>query len=286
MITNLLASARELRFPLTVGYGALFTIWLLFGEPLSAAAWADPLGRRLLTAVDDLGSPAEIGLITFFAAMLGSLLWHGGVARLTRYISAANEHPNWPDLIDQSRKAAREYGEYQVITNKGQSGGRPSVFDSSHIVPSPEWGSYLLERVQERERKAAEMSFRVTLAVVLVPVAISLGIRGGGYWWLSLILVLMVWADVLLLKHTTLRVVNRYKLEDLTEQLRVVEAYLSEFAEESLEGDDERSEWRRSRHAELVIEQESIRRDISALELRMGKRSSRFFARIEGMPAE
>jgi hypothetical protein len=288
----LLASARELRNPLTVGYSALLSSWLLFGEELAAAARRDALGRRLLTALDSLGDAAEIGLYTFVAAVIGSVLWHGGVARLVRYLGVRGGHPNWPGLIDEARSAARRYEEYNVISHKGQPSGRPPAFDERHSVPSPQWGAHLQERVQERERKAAEMSFRVTLAVALVPVALALGIEGGGLWWLSVIAIPVVWLDVALMKHTTLRVVHRYELEDLQEKLRYSESSLTQAegkanaADSPEEPGGEAAERQRARVAELRKEVETLRGSIERINNHAGRRASKLFALLEGGPAE
>lgn len=279
MFANLLASARELRFPLTVGYAALFTVWLVLGESLAAAARSDPLGQRMLAALHSLGSAAEIGIITFAAAMVGSVLWHLGVARLVRFIASKAGHPDWPKLVDQAREAAREYGEYRVVTVKG----RDSPFDQQHHVPSATWATYLAERVQERERKASEMSFRVTLAVALVPVVVALGFEGGGLWWLSFLGLPLVWLDVTLLKYTTLRVVNRFRLEDLNVQLRSREKRLQD--QEAKEGKSE-SEEKSVRLQGLRDEVSAIRAEIAEITAKNNRPVSKFFALLQGSHAE
>lgn len=280
MFANLLASARELRFPLTVGYSALFAVWLLFGEPLAAAARNDPLGSRLLAALDSLGSAAEIGIITFAAAMVGSVLWHAGVARLVRFIAAKGGHPDWRELVDEARGVARAYGEYRVVTVKG----RDSPFDETHTVPSAAWGAHLAERVQERERKKAEMSFRVTLAIALIPVAVALGIEGGGLWWLSFIVLPFIWLDVTLLKHTTLRIVNRYKLEDLQEKLR--------YSEQSLVDGEARAKGKAAgapesaRMQKYRDEASALRAEINRMNAQAKRPASKVFALLVGEPEE
>lgn len=292
MLTGLLASARELRFPLTVGYSALLSSWLLFGEGLADAARRDALGRRLLTALDSLGGTAEFGLYTFVAAMIGSVLWHAGVARLVRYLGVRGGHPNWQQMIDEARTAARRYEEYSVVTYKGQSGnGRPSPFDVTHTVPSPQWGAHLQERVQERERKAAEMSFRVTLAVALVPVALAVGVEGGGLWWLSVIAIPVIWLDVALMKYTTLRAVHRYELEDLQERLRQCEFALTQAeaqanTADSAVGPSGELERRRAYVVELRTEVDALRASISRIQHHASRRASKLFAFLEGEPAE
>ena len=288
MFTGLLASARELRFPLTIGYSALLTVWLLFGEPLAAAARNDALGRRLLAALDSLGSPAELGIITFGAAMVGSILWHAAVARLVRFIAAKAGHPDWQELIDEAREAARRHGEYTVVTTKGQPGARPSAFDEKHTVPSAAWSAHLVERVQERERKAAEMSFRVTLAVGLVPVALALGIEGGGLWWLSLAAVPIIWLDVALLKHTTLRVVNRYKLEGLQERLRSREQRLTDLKARALGASTDPAESARVQEQIQNAQKDAdeLRATMERLNAHTNRRATRIFALLEGESVE
>ncbi len=292
MLTGLLASARELRNPLTVGFSALFSAWLFFGEQMEVAARSDALGRRLLNALDSLGDTAELALYTFVAAMIGSVLWHGGVARLVRYLGVRGRHPNWQGLIDEARSVVRRYEEYSVVSHKGQAGGRAPAFDERHTVPSPRWGAHLQERVEERERKAAEMSFRVTLAVALVPVALALGVEGGGLWWLSVIAIPVVWLDVALMKYTTLRVVHRYELEDLQERLRYAESYLAD-AEANVNAADppeqqrgEAVERQRTRVAERRAEVEALRANIERMNQHASRRASKLFALLEGEPAE
>jgi hypothetical protein len=301
MFTNLLASARELRFPITIGYATLLALWLLFGEELAAAARQDDLGRRLLAALDSIGSPAVIGIVTFFAAMVGSVLWHGGAQRLVRFISAKSGHPKWSELIDEARKAARQYGEYRVVTYKGPSGDKPAPFDAQHSVPSAAWATHLAERVQERERKAAEMSFRVTLALALIPVALALGIEGSGLWWLSLLAIPVIWLDVALLKYTTLRTVNRFKTEDLQEKLKGREANLASLEAKlaSLEAkpptvagragtrDPDAARKRLTSEVEQVTREiDQVRADLADVNRQTTRRTVKFFAFLEGRPAE
>lgn len=221
MLRDLLASARELRNPLTVGYSALLAAWLAVGEAVSRAARSDVLGERLLTAVDSMGEAAKLALATFAAAVVGSLLWNAFVSRLVRSISLRAGHPDWGALIREARLAVQRYEEYDVTTYKAGNGTTPWQSDAKHRVPSAHRGAYLHARVDERERRAAEMSFRVTLAVSLFPVAVCLGAVGGGWWWSSVAVLPVLWFDVAVMKHTTLGTVNRYKLEDV--RLRLVD---------------------------------------------------------------
>lgn len=280
MFANLLASARELRFPLTIGYSALFAAWILFGVPVSAAARSDPLGSRMLLALDSLGSAAELGIITFVAAMVGSVLWHAGVARLVRFIAAKGGHPDWRALIDEASEVARRYGEYRVVTVKGGT----ATFDQTHTVPSAAWGAHLAERVQERERKAAEMSFRITLAIALIPIAVALGIEGGGFWWLSFVALPLVWLDVALLKHSTLRVVNQFKLEDLQEQLKSREKQLKDAETRATPAGVGADAARDARLQKVRDEVNELRAKIQRIKAQTERRASKFFALLEGEP--
>jgi hypothetical protein len=284
----LLTSARELRFPLTIGYAVLLTIWVLFGEDLAAAARRDALGQRLLAALDSLGTATVIGIVTFAAGMLGSLLWHVAIARLVRFISVRNGHPNWSQLTEDARQTARLYGEYQVVTYKGTSGGKLSPFDARHTVPSSAWAAHLVERVQERERKADEMTFRMTLALALIPVALAVGVKGGGLWWLSLIAIPAIWLDLAFLKHTTLRTVNRFRVEDLEERLRNLRDSVT-----TLEARLIASVGAASNEADRLREQittnqadvDRMQAELDAINSHTTRRTSKLFAWLEGEPA-
>lgn len=109
MLSGLLESARELRNPLTVGYSALLSFWLVGGEAINEAALEDPLGRRILAALDSTGDAVEFALYTFAAAMIGSLLWNSGVSRFIRFLSAQAGHPDWDAMVEEAREAVRRY---------------------------------------------------------------------------------------------------------------------------------------------------------------------------------
>ncbi|MCA0143427.1 hypothetical protein [Blastococcus sp. LR1] len=292
MLTGLLASARELRNPLTVGYSAVFSCWIVAGEELAASARSDQLGARLLVALDSIGPVAQVALVTFLAAIVGSVLWNAGVARLVRFLAAVSRHPDWPKYIDEAKEAVRAYEQYRVTTYKGSSGGKPSSFDKEHTVPSPRWGEYLHSRVDERERKAAEMSFRVTLAVALVPIAVTLGVEGGGSWWWAIVAVPFVWLDVASMKYTTLRTVRRYELEDLAPKLERARNRLAEMDGSVSPGGaspQSRAELDNDRREQA----ERLRANVNELEARFQqlskdetRRLSRLFAFLEGKPAD
>ncbi len=288
MLSGWLASARELRNPLTIGYSVTLTFWLLAGEAVHEATRADPLGRRILAALDSLPDAAKLALLTFIATMLGSILWNSVVSRLVKSLSSRAGHPDWEGLIDEARAAVRHYEEHEVITYKGQSGGTRSPFDAKHRVPSSHHGAYLHERVQERERKASEVSFRVTLAIALVPVALGLGVRGAGLWWLSLLVVPLVWFDVALLKHTTLGEVRRFQLEDVRSRREQAEASLRMATKGGVDSGEEAPSGERARRDHWVSETQAMvdklkqeERDLRSADAHW---RSRFFALIEGPP--
>lgn len=286
-----MASTRELRNPLTIGYAALFSFWIVAGDAVNDAALADPLGRRLLAALDSAGSAFELAFYTFAAAMIGSLLWNGGVSRLVRFLAIRAGHPDWNSMIDEARDAVRRYEEYQVTTYKGQPGTNPSPTDLRHLVPSPRQAAHLSGRVEERERKAAEMSFRVTLAVALVPVAIGLGFDGGGLWWWSLSAIPVVWFDVALMKHTTLRTVRRFQLEDAKTNLERAEETLKTLIERAAQqAGSERAGPQHAAVSPARIKQyqeqvDDLKATVERLRAEEARRLSKVFAFLEGGPA-
>lgn len=287
MLTGLLATARELRNPLTVGYSALLVFWLLAGDRLSDAARKDALGRRLIAGLDSLGSATNVALITFAAAMIGSVLWNVGVSRLVRILSARAHHPDWDALIEEAKATVKRFETYQVTTYKAPSGNKPSAFDQRHSVPSPRYAAYLHERVDERERKAAEMSFRVTLAVALVPVAAALGVEGGGCWWWSLSAIPIVWLDVALMKYTTLGDVRRFQLEDLEPRLEQAEKQLESLKAAQLKsGSGEPAGQADTNWSQQIARQQDAVDDLRATVKRLrddeSRRISRLFAFVTG----
>jgi hypothetical protein len=281
VLTGLLASVRELRNPLTVGYSTLFAVWVLAGDHIEKVARQDELGRRILLALDSMGDGAELALYTFLAAMLGSLLWNALVARLVGWLAKAADHPDWDSLIEEASAAVRRYEEHDVLTYKGFR-KTPSSFDATHTVPSPQHALYLRTRVDERERKAAEMSFRTTLAISLVPVALAVGIDGGGNWWWFTCAVPVVWLDVALLKHTTLRTVRRFELEDLKSRLEKATTQLSQAQANAntLTGDDLARVRTQITRAEKEIG--NLTSAITTLEKYQNAPATRLFAKLVG----
>jgi hypothetical protein len=267
----------------------MLVFWLVAGEEATDAARNDALGRRIIGGLDSIGPAANIALCTFAAAMVGSLLWNGGVSRFVRFLSARAHHPDWDSMIGEARQAVRRYEGYDVTTYKAPSGNKPSAFDKSHSVPSPHHARYLHARVDERERKAAEMSFRVTLAVSLVPVAFALGVEGGGRWWWSLCAIPVVWLDVVFMKHTTLRVVRRYRLEDLQSKLEQAQQRLESATTDNAQRDrseeqDSQAEARKQQLNELEDAVKALKAEIKQLKDDDARWGSKLFAWLEGHP--
>jgi hypothetical protein len=74
MLANLLPGLRELRTPLTIGWTWLAALWLAFGELLPPREQAAGIVLSLYQAADVLGDATVLGVVTFIAYLLGSLL--------------------------------------------------------------------------------------------------------------------------------------------------------------------------------------------------------------------
>lgn len=292
VITGLVESARELRNPLTVGYSTLLTMWILVGDDLRNAAERSQLGRRLIDALASLGGAFELALATFVAAIVGSILWNGGLARSVPFLMRRPGHPDWGAFIDEARMAVRRYEQYDVVTFKGHRFGKPSSSDAKHTVPSTHWSKYLHQRVEERERKEAEITFRVTLALVVIPVALALGIEGRGHWWWAVLATPFVWADVALMKYTTLRESRRYEIQDLESKLDDLRPHFEALKtppDYSQVTPDQKEAQERQRMEQRKKVEERIRSyetRLDALKREGARALPRFFARLEGEPPE
>ncbi|GAA4107383.1 hypothetical protein GCM10022215_00200 [Nocardioides fonticola] len=289
MLTALLSSARELRNPLTVGYATLISLWVLCGPSVQRRVADDELGRRLLIAFDDLGDAGRIAIYTFVASMVGSLMWNSFFQRLTAWISQRAHHPDWDSLIAEARQILKDYEEYEVRTIPddrkvltrawGQGGG-------IHTVPSPQHGAFLMSRVEERERKSAEMSFRVTLATSLLPVSASFGFAGGGWWWAALLSVPLVWADVFTMKYSAEAVATRFKLEDLHERIKTVDEDLMDL-ERQLAGEppDSAPSSTRSEIDAAIAQRSALADEVDRLERRNTSIRTRILNKLLGSGA-
>ncbi len=223
MFKSLIDSAREIRSPLVLGYSALFSLWLVVGEPWGERVAGSDLGGRLEDLFTGMGSTGQVALVTFAASMLGSLLWNGGTRALVAWLQKVLGHPNWDEWVARARRNLVDYETYNVTTVKGTSGGRMSTRDAVHTVPSPGRSAELADEVADRTRRAGEASFRVTLAIATVPIAVCAGVSGGGWWWMALIIPTLLWADVTLMKHTTELALIQFEIDDLTHLIGAVE---------------------------------------------------------------
>jgi hypothetical protein len=262
VFAELIESARELRNPLVLGYAALFSLWIWLGESVADTARRSDLGVRLLDGLHSLGSASELALVSFVAAMIGSVLWSGGVSRLVAWLMRRLDHPDWDQLVSVARARVQRYEEYEVVTQRGN----PS-FGTRHKVPSPHWGEYLNQQAEDRARKASEVTFRVTLAMAILPVALSLAIEGDGTWWLTFLLVAFPWLDVALMKHSMLRVVRGYRIQDLTAKLDQLHNSLSKTTDET----------HRSR---LQADIQATEVELDDLRAEQRRPATRFFSRI------
>jgi hypothetical protein len=74
MLASLLPGLRELRTPLAIGWTWLAALWLAFGELIPTREQATGIVLSLYDAIDVLGDATVLGILTFIAYLLGSLL--------------------------------------------------------------------------------------------------------------------------------------------------------------------------------------------------------------------
>jgi hypothetical protein len=278
MLTDLVTSAKELRSPLVLGYSLLFTAWLLLRDNISKATSSSSLAAGIQDGIESLGGAGELALITFAAAMLGSLVWNVGIARVVAALKRTFHHPDWHLWIQQAQDTVREYEEYRVTTHKGVTARGPSSSDAKHKVPSPLWARHLQTEVDDRVRKASEVDFRITLAISLLPVATALSIEGGGYWWLSWIAPAVIWLDVSIIKHTTAALLLDYEIRDDEQMLHQLQNNLGQY--ESLPNEQSSEQERAQDHLRNNIAK--LERKLKALRAKRSHRSARAFGWIRG----
>lgn len=271
VFTDLIDSAREIRSPLAIGYSLLFSSWLSLDHTFEQAFGATPLGQRLDNAFEGLGDATSFAIVTFVAAMLGSLVWNLGVERLIAYLQHQLHHPDWGEWIASAQRAVRDYEEYRVTTLKSA----PNNTGAEHKVISPHWGQHLQAEADARARKASEVEFRMTLAIALLPVAITLGVEGGRWWWGGLLLPVLVWIDVSTIKYSTRALLSQYKRTDLLARRDYIERALARVM-------DDTAEAAAARRAELIDSQGKVDSELRELHLAESRRASRVFAWLRG----
>lgn len=217
MFAELIESVRELRSPLVIGYGILFTIWLWFAEGLDQALSTSDLGQRLRDGFSDLGSASTLALITFAAGMIGSLVWRLFFEDLIVLLQRLFKHPNWDDLTSRAIRTVKEYEEYSVVTVAQDEGSSQEM----HRVPSPHYGAVLMRKADDREKQASEVVFRMSLAIALLPGAISLWLIGSGWWWLSALAAIVPWLHVSLIKRSTALEVLDFNISNGVDELEI-----------------------------------------------------------------
>lgn len=222
MFIELLDSAREIRSPLAAGYGALAALWIIFGEWVATSVASDPLGMRLTKGFNGLGAATTFALVTFLAAMLGSVIWHLFLKRAVRKLHKILKHPDWKRWIEVAEKAVDRHEAFDVgdfarmIVNSPQS---LDIAAGDYLLPSRHHGERLQAEVEDRKRRQSEIEFRTVLAFVGSVVSISLIIEGGVPWLPTLIVPVFVFAEVWMLKNTTKDIVIAYELQEVIDTI-------------------------------------------------------------------
>jgi hypothetical protein len=217
MFIELLDSARELRSPLAVGYGALAILWISFGNWISGALGRDPLAVRIQGGFHSLGAATTFAIVTFVAAMLGSAIWTFCLRRFVRNLTRKLDHPDWARWIDEAKREVHEYEQYKVEPQlkQGRSGLEANSSARAYYVPSRHHGDHLEAEVADRTRKQSEVEFRIVLAIVSLFISLSLILAGGLWWWWSLIPPVLIWIEVMMLKQTTEDLIDSYAQKEL-----------------------------------------------------------------------
>ncbi|HQZ35362.1 MAG TPA: hypothetical protein PK020_13130 [Ilumatobacteraceae bacterium] len=210
MFTGLIEGARAIRIQLVAGYSALLTAYIaLHGVISDHGEWTSGPGI-LVDLYSSFGAAGRAAFWAFSAFMIGSILTNTFFGQLVERTAQHPNGPSWPDFIDEAKAAVKEYEEYKVTTHLSGNGaggttlkvvGRSAM---SHTVPSPHHAEFLREVVEDRERRHAEVQFRMAVTLGLVAPGIAMTIRAG--WWGLAFLVptLLVWLDMANLQRKTM----------------------------------------------------------------------------------
>ena len=200
VFTSLIEGARAIRIQLVAGYSAVLTGYIvLHGQFADRERWTG--GAAILGDLySSFGAAGRAAFWAFVALILGSvisnLFFNSLVAWAVKYPKA----PPWTEFIDEARLAVREYEEYTVVTQSHRDGTSVATAhmrgDVTHIVPSRQHAEFLSEEVEDRERRFAEVQFRMALALGLVPPALVLALRSGAWWLLCLLPSTLIWIDM------------------------------------------------------------------------------------------
>lgn len=172
MFAELVAGLRHVKYPLTAGYAALLTLWILFADSIptvdEASSSGDQVEARIGRLLGDLGPAAIISLVTFGALMIGAVI----VALLA--------HP-----VDRTIRFFDKWGQLGLTAARGRE-----LIDrealSAHDVVRVEQGLDDLRRYRE------EVEYRILLAFASFGPAIASLSVDLTYGWTIAIPVAMI----------------------------------------------------------------------------------------------
>lgn len=215
MITELIDAARALRGPLTFGYSFLLAGWIIFGEWAERATeQAGSLAFRFDSLLGQMGSTTRFAFWTFVAYSIGSLLWNGGGRWATERLYVTLGRGNdWAEYADAARRRLIEYE--SVRSQKGE-----------FSLPSAAGADELRQPLEDRERQASEVRYRIVLGLAALPVVAALASSDEGSRWWLMVLALPV-LDLALMNWTTAVSIHRGWLEAIEDLLRRAQAELA-----------------------------------------------------------
>ena len=178
MFAGLIAGFQSVRTSLLNGYALIFMGWLLWPRlqwvPGLDGVGGSELGIRLEVLFVKLGTGAQLGALSFGAAMLGAGADRLVVSRVLEWLEQHFGAPDWDAWIASMRTDLKRYGEsisYESAFREGNEPSRLSV--SSHFYEQALWEDY-----QDAKREKSEALFRLNILVVGVPVGFLLLFEG------------------------------------------------------------------------------------------------------------
>jgi hypothetical protein len=228
----LIDGARTVRSPLLYGYTALLTLWISLYDQLPDRRELSPTSESLLELYDELGPAGHVALWTFAAYMLGALLESFILDAIVAYLLRFPKGPDWDEFVESARTAVKRYEEYRVQypslqVTENRVAGRHGP---QHSVPSQQWGQFLWREVQDRERRRAELQFRMSLALAIVPPVVALVLRGGWIWSWGLLPSVVILIDLGRMQDRTRSYMNERRRESVGRELEQVKLELDSLA--------------------------------------------------------
>ncbi len=204
MLLNLLPGLRELRTPLACGYVWLLSFWLGMYDKIPPKSRATGLVKMVFDLTDYIGKPATIGVVSFAAFVVGSLVEFRAASLALGYFYAlrfirrklgfdAGKKGEWRALVSVEGHNALVSYLVDVAKVEGVSRVRYSWL-SSVVVAAVRMRHQLATELHlesgelygDFDRKAAEADFRVNLALTLM-VTSNVSVLAGFRWgWVGL----------------------------------------------------------------------------------------------------